>query len=101
MTVADELVIVTGGKHLSGWKSARVERGVERLPSGFSLDVTEFYPSDPGLAVLEPFSPVQIYLGDDLVLTGYIDLYGPDLERERHPVICEGRSKTEDLVDCS
>ena len=35
------------------------------------------------------------------VLTGYIDNYLPEVEADRHAVRVTGRSKTEDIVDCT
>jgi len=104
MTIAPDqepLTIKTGGKVLDGWLSASVTRGVERLPSGFSVELTETYPGQAERAVVSPFAPCQVFLGADLILTGYIDVYGPKYDRESHTVIIQGRSLTSDLVDCS
>jgi prophage tail gpP-like protein len=98
---AEELRIKTGGQILGGWLSARVERGIERLPSGFVVELTELHPGQAGKAVIEPGSAAQIYLGADLILTGYVDLYSPKYDGGQHVVRIEGRSKTEDVVDCS
>jgi prophage tail gpP-like protein len=35
------------------------------------------------------------------VLTGCIDNYLPEVEADRHAVRITGRSKTEDIVDCT
>ena len=35
------------------------------------------------------------------VLTGYIDNYLPEVEADRHAVRITGRSKTEDIIDCT
>lgn len=40
-------------------------------------------------------------IGNDLVLTGYIDSWEPAITRARHEVQANGRSKCQDLVDCS
>lgn len=98
---AEELVILTGGLRLGGWLSARVQRGIERLPSRFLVELTERYPGQAGTAVVDPGSTAQVFLGADLILTGYIDLYNPEYDGQQHVVRIEGRSKTEDLVDCS
>lgn len=97
----DELVVVTGGRKLSGWTAVRVDRGVELLPSSFSVQLTERYPGEASVAVVDPGSTCEVYLGQDKILTGYIDLYWPHIDAGRHVVSIQGRSKTEDLVDCS
>ena len=98
---SDTLTIKTGGKILGGWLSARIERGIERLPSSYVIEITEFYPGQSGVAVVQPGAPAQVYAGGDLLLTGWIDVYSPRYEAEQHQVRIEGRSLCEDLVDCS
>ena len=98
---ADELTILTGGQRLAGWTALRVDRGVEMLPSSFAVELTERYPGEARQAVVTPGSTCQVYLGKDLILTGFIDLYWPHQDATAHVVSIQGRSKTEDLVDCS
>src|ERR1700675_3376237 len=96
----DIVTIKTGGQTLGGWLEASVTRGVERLPSGFSVSLTEdFGPLTK--AVVDPFSPCEIFLGADKILSGFIDVYEPSYDKGSHQVVIQGRSKTEDLVDCS
>src|ERR1700730_2629799 len=97
----DELTILTDGRELGGWTAVAVDRGVELLPSNFRVDLTERYPGQAGQAPVEPFKPCEVYLGLDKILTGYIDLYWPHEDANSHLVSIQGRSKTEDLVDCS
>lgn len=98
---ADQLTIMTGGRRLVGWTAVRVQRGVEMLPSSFVVELSERYPRQASQAVVDPGSSCQVYLGSDLILTGYIDLYWPHEDANSHVVTIQGRSKTEDLVDCS
>ena len=60
---SDALTIKTGGKILGGWLSARIERGIERLPSSYVIEITEFYPGQSGIAVVQPGAPAQVYAG--------------------------------------
>jgi prophage tail gpP-like protein len=98
---AEELTIKTGGQILSGWTRVAVSRGVEMLPSHFDIELTELYPGQASKAVVDPGATCTVYLGADLVLTGYIDRYMPHYDKETHRVRIAGRSKTEDMVDCS
>jgi prophage tail gpP-like protein len=50
---------------------------------------------------LAPFMPCTVAIGGDVVLTGYIDNYLPEVEADRHTVRITGRSKTEDIIDCT
>ena len=97
----EELTIKTGGKTLGGWLSLRVMRGVERLPSGFMCQLTERYPGQAAQVAVEPGATCQVFLGSDLIITGYIDKYQPAYSGTAHTVMLMGRSKTEDVVDSS
>jgi prophage tail gpP-like protein len=97
----EELVIKTGGKFLGGWTSLRVTRGVELLPSHFEVELTERFPGQISEVIADPTSTCEVSLSGDLVLTGYIDRYQPIYDKGQHRVRIIGRSKTEDLVDCS
>ena len=97
----DDLTIVVGNQQISGWTSIRVSRGIERVPSDFQIEMTEFYPGDSSNVTVQPGQQCQVFLGSDLVLTGYVDKYNPRIDPEGHTISISGRSKCEDLVDCS
>lgn len=97
----DDLSIVIGGRRLSGWQSARVTRGIERCPSDFEISMTELYPGQARALVMQAGDPCQVLLGSDLVITGYVDRFVPSIEERAHVITVQGRSKSEDLVDCS
>lgn len=97
----EELTIKVGGQILGGWLRVRVTRGVELLPSHFDIETTERFPGQLSRVSADPTSPCTISLSGDLVLTGYIDRYMPVYNKSRHTIRLIGRSKTEDVVDCS
>lgn len=97
----EELTIKVGGKTVGGWERFSVTRGVELLPSILSVYLTERWPGQIDNVTLAPFQPVEAFLGNDLILTGYVDLYEPRATAAEHQVSIGCRSKTEDLIDCS
>lgn len=97
----DDLTIIVGGQQISGWTRVRVTRGIERVPSDFQIELTEYYPGDDTTITVLPGSACQVFLGTDLVLTGYVDDYIPKIDAGSHSIEITGRSKCEDLVDCS
>lgn len=99
--MTDDLTLLVNGKAFSGWEAVRVTRGIERCPSDFDLLVTERNPFDPGTVSIEPGQTCQVKIGADLVLTGYVDRYHPSLSPAQHQIRVQGRSKCQDLVDCS
>ena len=73
---SETITIVTGGNTLDGWTKVQVERGVDKIPSTFSVETTERYPNDAKIASIVPGNSVQVYLSNDLILTGYLNIDG-------------------------
>ena len=93
--------VVSGGKEFGGWKSVRIEAGIERIARSFDLEVTDKWPGSTGVATrIHQGDLCQVYIGDDLVCTGYVD--ATPIRYDAHSVSTgiKGRSKTADLVDC-
>jgi len=101
MTATDDLTLETNGVALQGWDRIEVTRSIERLPSTFSLSLLDFYPGSENRKRVRPGERCRVLLGQDLVLTGYIDRWSPVLSPGRHEIQAVGRSKCQDLVDCS
>lgn len=97
----DDLTIKIGGVQLGGWMGVNLVRGIERMPSSFSISTTERWPGDSGRFILKPGDPLQVMIGSDVVLTGYADRFSPSLSASQHAVTLTGRGKCQDLVDCS
>ncbi|SMF48304.1 Mu-like prophage tail protein gpP [Azospirillum oryzae] len=97
----DDLTLITGKRKLSGWQAVRVTRGIERMPSDFDIEFTERFPGEAESVVVKPGDECQVLIGNDLVITGYVDRFLPTVDRHRHSLRVTGRSKSQDLVDCS
>jgi prophage tail gpP-like protein len=92
-----------GGEIYSGWKSLTVVRGLEQATSTFDLSVSEKWPllETAKAWQIMPGNAAEIYLDDELLLTGYVDAYNPGYSATGHEIGCSGRSKTCDFVDSS
>ncbi|MDE9443340.1 phage tail protein [Xenorhabdus bovienii] len=97
----DDLSLVIGGRIIHGWDSIRVTRGIERLPSDFELILMDYYPGSNEKQLVEAGQPCQVLLGDEPVITGYIDIWNSSINKSTHQIRVTGRSKCQDLVDCS
>lgn len=97
----DDLTIIIAGQSFGGWTDIRVSRGCERIPSSFDIGATERYPGQLQNIAIPAGSPCQVKIGADLVLTGYVDRVQPAISARQHTVRLQGRSKVEDIVDCS
>lgn len=99
--MTDELILTVGNKSLKGWDRVRVTRPIEGLPSDFDLGLMDYYAADKEKQLVKPGDPCTVSLGDDLVITGYIDRREGGIARSRHEIRVMGRGKCQDLVDCS
>jgi prophage tail gpP-like protein len=96
----DTLTLTVGGQNLTGWQRVAVTRSLDSVPASFDIQVTEKYPLAPDI-VVKAGAPCTVSIGADLVLTGYVDRYSASIDAAAHNVRIAGRSKSEDLVDCS
>lgn len=101
--MTDDLTIVLAdsGVAVSGWSELRVTRGIERCPSDFEFSMTELYPGELRKVVVTPGDACQVKLGNDVVVTGYVDRFAPAYSPGTHAIAVSGRGKCQDLVDCS
>jgi len=99
--MADDLTLKVNNTTLSGWTSVRVTRGVERMPSDFDISLTERFPDDASIVVAQPGDKCQVLLGSDVVITGYINRFNSTIDKANHTIRINGRSMSQDLVDCS
>ncbi len=85
---------------ITGWTKLSITRGIERIPNSFELQMSEKVPDLEYIEVKEG-DKCKVYIGKDLVLTGYIDRYIPIISNDQHVIQIVGRGKCQDLVDCS
>lgn len=97
----EELSLVINGKRISGWDSVRVTRGIERLPNDFEISLMDYYPATDEKQLFKPGDPCEVFLGQDRVITGYIDTWSGQINKNQHQISVSGRGKCQDLVDCS
>lgn len=96
----DVLTLQVGNQRLSGWQRVQVTRSMDSIPASFEIAVTEKYPNTPDVD-LQAGQDCTVSIGGDLVLTGFVDQYTSSISAGDHTVRIAGRSKSEDLVDCS
>jgi prophage tail gpP-like protein len=97
---ADILSLTVGNQTVTGWQRVAVTRPLAAIPASFQIEATERYPNAADID-LKPGAPCVVKIGADLVLTGYVDRYASSISAGNHTIRVEGRSKSEDLVDCS
>jgi len=93
--------LLINGQTYAGWISVRVSAGIERQARDFALEATDRWPGQTDIPRrIQPGDACQLYLGADLVLTGYVDATPIRYDGTSVSVAVRGRSKTADLVDC-
>ncbi len=97
----DDVRLVVDGRDLAGWTSVRVTRGIERCPNDFEIGLTNLQPREVDGIVVHPGDACQLYLGKDLVISGYVDRVLPRITPHDHSIRVVGRGKCQDLVDCA
>ncbi|MBC8726536.1 hypothetical protein F6X37_35020 [Paraburkholderia sp. 31.1] len=96
----DDVSLTVNGASISGWKSVRITRGMERIPADFDISMTERFPDTTTVLVMEG-DPCVVKIGADAVITGYVDRVTEAVSATTHTLSISGRGKCEDLVDCA
>ena len=104
MTDENKVRIIVNGEaaEYEHWTDVSITSELNTLARSFQVGTTAKLPQSSTL--LRSFKlgdEIQIYIGDDLVLTGYVDALPISYNATSVAAAIVGRSRTEDLVDCS
>lgn len=97
----NEVYLYVNGFRYSGWSEVHISRSLDAVAGAFSLSMTEREDNAAGMFLFEDGDNVRVTIGDDTVITGYIDSIELSVDNSSHSVSISGRDKTCDLVDCS
>ncbi len=97
---SNEVEIRVGGKRYGGWKSVLITSSIDQVARAFALEVTENFPGNTDFKALQTGELVQVFIGEDLVCTGYITSTPISYDGKTITVQVQGKSRTVDLVDC-
>lgn len=96
--------LLLAGRSYGGWERVEVQRSIEQMAGGFVLQLTQRWPGQddlPELPRIREGLACQVLLDGDVVITGYVDTFEPELTSSSCSIRVEGRDKTGDLVDCA
>ncbi len=100
----DNVTLRVNGREWNGWTSVRIGAGIERLARDFSVEITRQWPGDEGITTLQPRikngSKVEVLIGDELVITGWVEATPVRYDARSVSTGIAGRSLTADLIDC-
>lgn len=91
------VTVVADGREFAGWEDVSIRYAMKEATRSFSLSTTE----QVGQWNFPPGTKIEIYANADLVLKGYVNRYSPNGSKTAHSVTIEGRSTSQDLVDCA
>lgn len=102
---SDQVSIVVIGsntvRQVTNWTSAVLRLGIEIMPWTATLGMTAVQASALGVTSLNPGDTCRVYIGTDLVFTGYVITVVDDLGPEDHMIEVQIASKSVDLVECA
>lgn len=101
MSSREPVTLQLGSEQHQGWQEVRIRMSLEQIADSFELTLTERWSEAGVVRPVKPGESALIKVGDELVLTGYVDDVLPDYDATTHTIVASGRSKTADLVDCS
>lgn len=94
-----QVFLQIGSSIYSGWKSIRIQTGIEQVAGSFELTCADRW-SIRGLPVpLLAGKDCQVFVDDTRVITGWLDDDSPGYSKRDHGLLLRGRDATGDLVD--
>ncbi len=93
----NNIQLIVNGKYYEAWKTVSVTHSIENLAGSFSLEIAN---------MIEPYEILAgdecvLKVGNDTLITGYIDSKTLRLDANSSAINIQGRDKSGDLVDCS
>ncbi|HGJ5864884.1 phage baseplate assembly protein [Arsenophonus nasoniae] len=102
--MTDYVILRVNGREWSGWTRVQVSAGIERLSRDFNVEITRQWPSSSENTSLQPRIKkgelVEVLIGEEKVLTGWVEATPIRYDAKNIQVGISGRSKTADLIDC-
>lgn len=100
-----DVTLRINGKEFSGWTRVNISAGIDRISRSFDVEITRQWPQGNniaalGLPVVEG-DTVEVLIGSNKVITGFVDSTPLRYDASSVSASISGRSKTEDLIDCS
>lgn len=96
-----DVSLIVNGEKYQGWTDVSVKRSVKAISGEFKLSVTDNWGDVDKVFFIEIGDEAQVKIGDEVLVTGYVEELQNSIDANSHTVSVSGRDKTGDLVDCS
>lgn len=90
-----------GGYRYDGWKNISITTSISELSGKFSLDVFDKWDGQTQGWEIQAGESCTVKIGNDVIITGYVDINSVSLDATSHTINVQGRDKAGDLVDCT
>ncbi|HHT2831371.1 TPA: phage baseplate assembly protein [Klebsiella aerogenes] len=90
------------GREWGGWTSVRISAGIDRIARDFNVAITSQWPGSlDGMPQIKNGEQVEVLIGEDKVITGWVEALPLRYDASTITRGIVGRSKTADLIDCT
>jgi prophage tail gpP-like protein len=96
-----EVALVVNAREYGAWKDIRVTRSIESISGSFSMSVSERWDGRRKPWPIVEGDECTVRLGDQPIITGYVDTRSMSLSANDHTFSVTGRDRASDLIDCS
>lgn len=97
----DDVQLYVDGQKFEGWKEVTVSRSLTAVSGKFELSITDSWAITKSMWSLAPGKSCILKIGNDTIMTGFIDGLEAGARKDQRTISVSGRDKTADLVDCS
>lgn len=99
--MSEKVSLFVNGKIYDGWKEVEIKRSLKAASGSFSLSLTDRWSDQLQPWIVAPDDSCVVKIGNDAVITGYVDTTSPSMTPTTRSISTSGRDKTADLIDCS
>lgn len=96
----NDIVVSVSGGDFFNWTIASVSTGIQTAASNFAMTVMRSGAAREALPIFGN-EPCEIRVGEQKLITGFIEGVMPSSTKDANSETFSGRSKTADLIDCS
>lgn len=95
------VILSVNGSEYSGWNTIQITNSIESFVGSFSMSVSERWNGNSKPWPILEGDECTVKLGNDVLITGYVDSRAMSLSDSDHTFEVAGRDKAADLIDCS
>jgi len=97
----DAVTVFIDNKIFHGFQTVKVSKSIDSIANSFSMSVDDRFQETDEAWVLKPGAEIKINIGDERVITGFIETLSTSYGEGSRSYNIAGRSKSADLIDCS